>query len=337
MKALIFGVGSIGQRHLYNLKKLKVDEIAICDVNKKIVFSLSNKFKIKKFSNIDDAFSFNPEISLICTPSNTHLKIIQKCLKANSHVFVEKPISNSLEGVENSLKIAKKKNLKIAVGYNTRFDNGLALLKKKLNNLEIGRPLSILSQWGNNIRNWNHPNFLNHYILQKNGGIILDDSHEYDYLRWLLDDEVKTVYCQTQQLHSIKTSTESLASIILKFKRGTIATLIIDYVRPRYERNCHIIGENGSLHWEFSRKPSTKLYQTKSFSKVTKTKLIKSKNDVKIFQQNLNNSYILELKNFINSIKLDQKPFVDGLDAYKTLKIGMAALKSSESGKIISL
>ena len=88
---------------------------------------------------------------------------------------------------------------------------------------EIGKPLSILIKFGHNIKFWKPgTNYRNHYILKKGGGIILDDSHEYDYLGWLFDDEIKSVYCQTQKTNSIKTETESFASMILKTKKGLI-------------------------------------------------------------------------------------------------------------------
>lgn len=337
MKALIFGLGSIGERHLYNLKKLNFNDIGIYDVDHKKALQISKKYKTKYFLNIDDALSFDPTFSLVCTPSNSHLEIMKKCLKADSHVFVEKPISHSLEGVKQILSYAQKNNLKISVGHNLRFEKGLSFMKKKLNNLEIGRPLSIFAQWGNNIKNWNHPNFLNHYILKKGGGIILDDSHEYDYLRWILNDEVSSVYCQTQKLTSIKTQTESLASIILKFKKGTIATLILDYVRPKYERNCHIIGEKGDLRWEFSRESSKKPYQVKSSSKVSKTNLGKLKKQTQSFHQNLNSTYIAEIQNLIDCIKFDKEPLSNGFDGYRTLQIGAAALKSAKLNKIIKI
>ena len=337
MKALVFGGGSIGERHIHNLKKLHFKEIGIYDVNREKASYLAKKYKIKHFSKVDDALSSDPIISLICTPSKTHLNIMKKCLKANSNIFVEKPISDSEKGVESILNYAEKNNLKIAVGYNLRYENGLKLLKNKISSNKIGRPISVLAQWGNNIKNWNHPNYLNHYILKKGGGIILDDSHEYDYMRWILNDDVESVYCQTQKLKSIKTETESLASIILKFKKGTIGTLIIDYVRPQYQRNCHVIGEKGDTLWEFTRKNSKRPYQVNSTSKVTSNKLSLANKQIQIFHHNLNQTYILEIQNFIESIKNDQKPLVDGMEGLKTLKIGISALKSAKLNKIIKI
>ena len=147
---------------------------------------------------------------------------------------------------------------------------GLNLLKRNIKKNIDPIPLSILSEWGHNIKWWKPgTNFKNHYILQKGNGIILDDSHEYDYVRWLLDDDVDSVYCQTRKSKKIKTETESIASIILKFKKGTIATFVIDYMRPYYERKCHVICENGDLKWNYVPKNgSWKQYGAKATSSV---------------------------------------------------------------------
>ncbi len=188
LRSLIIGCGSIGERHLHNIKKIGIKDIGILDTNKTRVDSLSKKYSVKKFYDLDTALSFKPDFSIICTFPESHIPIANSCINSGSHVFVEKPLSSNLKGVIPMLKKAKTKKLKVAVGYNLRFDKGINLLKHKLRRKEIGRPLSILITFGHNIKFWRPgTNYKNHYILKKGGGIILDGSHEYDYLRWLFE------------------------------------------------------------------------------------------------------------------------------------------------------
>lgn len=340
MNGLIIGCGSIGSRHLHNLKTLGFSNIAIFDEDKQKVNELSKKYNIQKFYNLDSALDrFKPDFSIICTYPTSHVKLASRCIDSNSHIFIEKPLSFNLIGVERMLKKADVKNLKVTVGYNLRFDPGLNLLKKNIRKNNISRPMSILSEWGHNIKYWKPgTNFKNHYILQKGNGIILDDSHEYDYVRWLLDDEVESVYCQTRKLKTLKTQTESIASIILKFKKGTIGTFVIDYVRPYYERRCHVIGEKGDFKWEYAPKHGNwKEYGKKAISSVTTRFTNHSKIQTQNFDVKLNDMYVNEMKDFINSIIRNKKPLVSGWDGIKTLKIGLAALSSSQTGKVIKL
>ncbi len=235
------------------------------------------------------------------------------------------------------LKSAQSKGLKVAVGYNIRFDPGLQLIKRTLRRNIIDSPLSIAVEWGNNIRFWRPGlDYKNHYILKKGSGIILDDSHEYDYMRWLLDDEVELVYCQTGKMKSIKTETDSLASIILKFKKGTIGSLLIDYVRPSYERRCQIIGEKGEIKWEYTTKKSGwKDYSTKANSSVMINRLGSRSIKKNIFSFRSNDAYVNETTNFIHSVTHGIEPLVNGWDALKTLKIGLAALESARKNEVI--
>ena len=339
LRSLIIGCGSIGERHLHNIKKIGIKDLGILDTNKTRVNSLSKKYSVKKFYDLDSALSFKPDFSVICTLPESHIPIANSCINSGSHVFVEKPLSSNLKNVITMLKKAKTKKLKVAVGYNLRFDKGINLLKHKLQQKEIGKPLSILITFGHNIKFWRPgTNYKNHYILKKGGGIILDGSHEYDYLRWLFEDEIKSVYCQTRSTDSIKTETESFASIILKTKKGLIANLNIDYLRPFYERSCHIIGEKGSLRWEYNlTKSAWSTYTQKVNSKVTLQLLSKSSSQVFNNIIKVNDMYINEIRNFVESITLNKKPLVDGFDGLNTLRLGVAALESAKKKKIISL
>lgn len=338
LKGLVIGCGSIGERHLHNLKKIGINNLAIFDENKRRVNELGLKYRSEKFYDLKSALSYKPDFSIICTYPDSHLRIANYCIDICSNIFVEKPLSSNLNGVEKMLKRAHSKNLKVAVGYNMRFDHGLRFLKNKLDKGVISTPLSILAESGHNIKFWRPgTDYKYHYILRKGGGIILDGSHEYDYIRWLLNDEVKSVFCQTRKMASIKTETESIASIILKFRKGTVVSLFIDYVRPLYERQCHVIGEKGDLKWKFATKRSSwKDYDSLSDSTV-RINLIGRESGVNNFLIPTNQMYLDEMTSFIQSIIEHKKLIVDGWEGLKTLKIGIAALQSARTNKVVSL
>lgn len=338
-KCLIIGCGSIGERHLFNLKKLGIKDIAVYDINREKLRKISKKYRVQIFEDLNSSFSFKPDISLVCTYPGLHLKHSTACLKKGSHVFVEKPLSSSLVGVEKMLNMADSMGLKISVGYNTRFEKGLNFLRSKIKKIS-NNPLSISCQFGNHLKFWRPgSNYRIHYILKKDGGIILDDSHEYDYVRWLINDEVDTVYCQTKKSQTLKSKTESIASINLKFKNGTIANLLIDYLRPKFERNCHVIYENCEFRWKFNPKnrSSWKNYGTNVKVSVESNYISKQISKTKIFNEKINEMYFQEIKDFVYSVKNNKKPMIDGWEGFKTLQIGMAALKSATKNIIIKL
>src|SRR2546428_1777071 len=337
MKGLIIGCGTIGERHLQNLKKNGITNIAICDTDKKRANQIARRYTVKKFYDLHSALSFEPEFSFICTHPTSHLEIANICVNANIHIFIEKPLSTNLKGVEQMLKKAQSKRLQIAVGYNMRYDHGLRFLKERLQSV-MPNPLFISSEWGFDIKKWKPgSDYRKHYVLKKGGGIILDDSYEYDYIHLLLDDCVESVYCQTRKVSKIKTQTESIAAIVLKFRKGTIANLVIDYVRPQYERRCHIVDENGDLKWEYITGGSTWKPNGGKVKSIVMTNISGDKRAKRSFRVRPNQMYEDEIKNFIRSITKNERPVVDGWEGLKTLRIGIAALQSAEKDKIISL
>jgi predicted dehydrogenase len=307
----------------------------VCDQDKTKADKLAQKYRTQKSYELDSAFSFEPDFTFICTYPKSHVMIANRCLDTNSHIFIEKPLASNISGIEKMLKRAKSKKLQVAVGYNMRFHTGLIYLKKQIKSIS---PLVIFAEWGSNIKQWRPGlDYKNHYVLKKGGGIILDDSHEYDYVRWLLGDKVKSVYCKTRQVTNIKTETESLAVMTLTFKEGVIANLMMDYVRPQYERRCHIIGEKGDLKWEYLPKPSSwEKYDSRASVTISHS-LIKGTKTTKKQLVQTNQMYLDEARNFIDSIIHNKKPLVDGWDGLETLKIGRAALDSAKSNKPVFL
>jgi predicted dehydrogenase len=122
--------------------------------------------------------------------------------------------------------------------------------------------------------------------------------------------------------------------MILKFRKGTIANLVIDMLRPKYERYCHVIADHGDITWQFVPTiGSWKDYNSKANSIVTERSVNSNSVKQKNFQDNLNQMYVDEVKNFLASILHDKNSFVSGWEGLKTLKIGLAALKSAATNK----
>lgn len=337
LNGIVIGAGSIGERHINNLKLLGIKNIGVYDIDSKYSTKISKKYNISKFNEIENAIESNPNFALICTFPDSHIKLTKKCIENNIHTFIEKPLSSELKEVKSVLTNADKKHLKIAVGYNLRCEPGLNIIKKKYSNL-LQTSLNLVSEFGYNIKNWRQDNsYLNHYILKKGSGVILDSSHEYDFLRWMLSDEVKSVYCQTNKSKKIPTETESIANIILRFKKGHIGNILLDYLQPEYTRKFKIISDNHVLKWKFNiQKNPVENYSSKAETSISLYSL-NQKPKIKNLIYDFNNTYKLILKNFLTSILDDQKPICDGWDAYETLKIGLAAIKSSKTNRPVIL
>ena len=125
IKILIIGFGSIGQRHYKNLIKLGYKNVWVFDIDKykikgqetNVVSSLNNN-ELKKF-----------EVAFICNPNNAHIKTALKCAQAGCHLFIEKPLSHNLIGIDKLISVCQKDKLITMIGCNMRFHPCLKFIK----------------------------------------------------------------------------------------------------------------------------------------------------------------------------------------------------------------
>lgn len=327
MKFLIIGCGSIGERHIRNLNSLFTGDILAHDIDTDRLRLMKEKYNSEIYYDIEEALDQKPDAVLVCTPPNLHITMAMKAVHRGSHIFIEKPISNDLQGVDKFLAEAEKKKLIVSVGYNFRFHEGIKLMKNMINEGVIGKVLSAKAEFGQYLPDWRPwQNYKESYTARKDlgGGIILDGSHEIDYICWLLG-EVKEIFCFADKLSNLDVSVEDTSEILLKFKNDVIVEIHLDFIQRDYSRNCKIIGENGTITWDYTE-DIVKLYTVNT--KKWKTFPIKMKK---------HDMYIQEMKHFLDCINGKTKPIVDGITAKKVLEMALAAKKSAETGKVIKL
>ncbi len=327
MKILVIGCGSIGYRHIKNLRSLGIRDIRACDIDAKKLGKIKRELRIRVFRNINSALEEKPDAALVCTPPATHVQIAKELLEKEIHVFIEKPLSHSLKGVNKLISQAKKKNLIISVGYNFRFHPGLRKIKTILTTGKLGRILWGRAIFGQYLPDW-RPNqdYKKSYtaIRSKGGGIILDGSHEIDYMRWLLG-EVKYVCCVARKLSSLKVNVEDTADVLMQHRDKKISNIHIDFVRRDYFRECEIVGENGSIRWSFPR-GNVDMY------------LAKKRKWFQIYPGcGWNKMYVEEIKHFIKCLQGKEIPIVDAMEGKKTLETVLAAKKSAKMKRAVKV
>lgn len=318
MKFLIIGCGSIGQRHISNLLSIGLTNIQVYDSNTHLSKSVKKIFKV----SILDSLQFdNTDCTLVCTPPNTHIHYLIKALNNNSHVFIEKPLSNSLNNVLQIQKLTTKKSLQVFVGYNFRFDSGLRKTKKLLEQKIIGKIISFDAYEGWYLPKWRPwQNYRKSYTGSKTlgGGIILDGSHEVNYLQWL-GGTISQVFSYNAKIPSLSVETEGIAEALLKFKSGAIGRVHLDFLNPIYNRHCEILGEKGSIVWSFENKTLT----------INK---IKGKKTSQKYGTDNNQMYKDEIKYVIKCINGKPNELLSLDEAIKSLKISLAIKKSGNFG-----
>ncbi len=326
---LVIGCGSIGKRHIHNLKALKVGEIIACDVSPGRLSEVVRGYNVKAYNSAEDALAQKPDVAFICTPTSLHIAPALSAAKSNCHLFIEKPLSHSLDGVGELIETVSRKGLVTMVGCNMRFHPGIALMKELLDKKSVGRVVCARLQCGQYLPE-RHPweDYRRGYAAKQElgGGVILDSIHEIDYITWFLG-EVNRVFCLSGKLSSLEINTEDTAEILLQFSSEAIAEVHLDYIQRSYSRSCQIIGERGTILWDFNE-GQVKLYSAES----GKWQTFQQKPDYDI-----NEMYIEEMKHFLRYVEGKTRPMQDISSARRVLEIALAAKEAAKTGKVVSL
>jgi predicted dehydrogenase len=323
---LVIGSGSAGQRHLRVLKNIRPELVV------KLESARRNLEKIQYRSDLGtSAEEFKPDLVVIASPSTFHLESARHYIDSN--IFIEKPLSANLNGVANFKDLVNKHGTSVTVGYNLRFSKSLLFFKDCVSSKMVGEIFSIRVETGQYLPNWRPGTRYENGVSANGflgGGVILELSHEIDYLLWIFGS-CEWVTASVQKLSKLNLDVEDSAFIILGIlerfsNRRIVANLVLDFIRQDRTRTCIAVGEFGSLRWDGITQ-SVSIFRS-------------SGNDWEtIYQgnQNPDDTYALELESFIDSVERDKSPQVSLEEAIEVIKVADAIKSSSLEGKKISL
>ncbi len=321
------GYGSIGKRHIQNLLSLSDCNIIICTNQQKP--KLINKKRCIFVNTLKEGLSYNPIIGFVTNVSNQHIQTSMSLANTGCHIFIEKPLSNSLKNTEKLLNIVKKDKLVTSMGCNLRFHSCIKKIKFLLEEKTIGKIISVKAECGTYLPDW-HPyeNYSKSYAARDDlgGGVVLTCIHEIDYLYWFFGD-VKEVFSMTGKFSDLKIQSSDLSAIILKFKNNVVGEVHLDYFQRPEFRSCKIIGSKGTIYWD-SVDNEVKIFDIKKKKWIIKLK-------VKNFDKN--EQYVDELSHFLRCIDKKEKSINDLTQGIETLKIALNIIKSSKEKKLIKI
>ena len=322
-RVLIVGLGSIGQRHLRLARKLL--PAADIRVLRRQATSEVPEYSNGCFSHIEEAFAFTPQIAAIANPAPFHIDTAQSLANSGVHLLIEKPLSDSLKGVERLLETCHKQGTVLVIGYNLRYLPSLQRFRDLLGKRVIGRVLSVRCEIGQYLPSWRPGNNYRLGVSARQslgGGALLELSHELDYLRWIFG-EVEWVKATLSRQSDLEIDVEDSAHLTLGFVPESdghrlIGTVNLDFIRHDTTRLCTAIGEHGSLRWngltgEVAVFTSGERQWRQVFSHTHQR----------------DQSYMAEWQDFIACVAESKLPQVTGEDGLKVLEIIEAARDSA--------
>jgi predicted dehydrogenase len=321
MPILICGLGSIGRRHLRNLRSLGRDDVVLLRTGKSTLPE-DELEGLPVECDLDQALGrWRPDAVVVSNPTALHLGVAIPSAEAGCHLLIEKPLSHTMEGVEDLKEAMTRGGGQILIGFQFRFHPGLRAVKHLLEGETIGRVLSARAHWGEYLPKW-HPweDYHLSYAARNDlgGGVVLTLCHPFDYLVWLVG-EIVSVSAAIGTLGALGLEVEETAEVLLDFKQGVLASVHLDYNQRPASHWLEIVGTEGTIRWDYTN-GNVRWWssQTSEWQDIPAPKKFE-RNDM--FQD--------EMRHFLEVIEGTAKPICSLDDGVQSLRIALAAKRSA--------
>ena len=342
MKVLVVGLGSIGQRHVRNLRALlgtsvdilayrtrRLSPIVGDDLTIAANEDLEGKYGIRAFGDLDEALDQGPEVVFVCNPTSLHLPVAARAARAGCHLFLEKPISHTFEGVDELINIVNSHGLVAAVGCQLRFHPCLRRLRTLLSERAIGNIISARAECGEYLPAW-HPyeDYRSSFAARADlgGGVLLTQVHEFDYLLWLFGMPQR-LFAVGGHLSSLEIDVEDTATVLMDIvveNRSIPVYVHHDFLQMPFRRSCAVVGDQGQITIDLRRGV---LEWTGADGAV------RAREAVPEFDRNW--LFLEEMEQFLRSIRGTEEPAVSLADGARALAIAVAAKESIRTGATV--
>lgn len=320
----VLGVGHLGRWHVEQFRKIPTAHlVGIFDTDAAHANSVAEEFGTLAFDSFENLLEQIQALSIV-TPTASHYRFAKEALKQGKHVFVEKPVTETVEQGEELSQIAAANGLKFQVGHIERFNPAILTVEKIINNplfIESHR-LSTFNPRGTDV------------------AVVLDLMiHDIDLVLSFIKSPVKAIHASGV---SIISSTEDIANCRLEFENGAVANVTASRISTRKMRKMRFFQPDAYISVDFLG-GSSDVYHLGPVNE-------EDSNDAALFSLGLGekdkgqrqisfkhyprkeiNSLNYELTLFVQSIQEDRPSAVPGKEAVRALRVARQILKNIEA------
>lgn len=329
IRCAVFGVGRLGLLHAKNVAhRIQGAELVYVVASRpERAREAAEKLGIPNWTTDPDTVFQDETIDavIIVTPTNTHYELIKKAVQYKKQIFVDKPITETVEQAKEVMELIQTNNIHCMVGFMRRFDPAYIEAKKRIQAGDIGTPLYFKGVSRD-------PGSPPEEVIKNSGGIFLDLCiHDFDIARYLLDSEVKSITSVgAVHVHPFMKKYRDVDQAIsyLTFENGAAAD--IEGSRNStfgYDIRGEVVGTEGSIQIGTLRKENVTLLNH------TGTTF----ENIPAFQAKFENAFLIEMNHFINCLRNDEKPLVNEIDGLASLQVAAAATEAFHLNRNVTI
>lgn len=314
VKVGLFGAGYLGKFHINNWQEIhEATLVGFYDPDDETAKEIIDIYNLKRFYNSDELMDACDVIDVV-SPTPFHFDICEKAIRKGKHVFVEKPMANTVEEAQQLVKLVQESNVKLQVGHVERFNP--AFLAAKQFDL--------------------HPMFIEvHRLAQftprgSEVSVIMDLMiHDIDIVLSMVNSDVKHISASGV---GVMTETPDIANVRIEFYNGCVANLTSSRISMKKMRKMRLFQKDAYIGIDFLNK-STEIFKLKDAEDVNAFAFdIETANGIKtIAMSNPKvpevNAIKLELHEFLKAIKNNTRPIVNEIDGLRAMEVAHQILQ----------
>jgi predicted dehydrogenase len=250
LRVLVVGCGSIGKRHARVLRQIGVKTLYACDPVPEQMAAAAAETRFDGVAGtLEEGLAFKPDAVFLCTPPALHVAQAVQAMESGCHVFTEKPLSSSLEGLRGLEALIERSGRKLMVGLCFRFHRGLLRARRMLEEGRIGRIVSIRALMGEHLPDV-RPDYRDLYLAKCNGAFEL--MHDIDLAIWFAGRDARSVQAIHGGFSDIGIEAPDLVEILMEFPDRCAASVHLDFFQIPRRRQIELMGTRGTITVEFA-------------------------------------------------------------------------------------
>jgi predicted dehydrogenase len=340
----IVGTGMISRFHARAIAEVRGAKLAACfDSAPGRAAAFAKDHPCQPYETLKEMLA-DPAVDIvaIATPSGAHMEPAVAAARAGKHVIVEKPLEVTLKKCDRIIRACEEMGVKLSAIFPSRFHDSSKLLKKAVDKNRFGRLTlgDAYVKWFRTQEYYDSGAWRGTWALDGGGALMNQAIHTVDLLTWLMGP-VDEVAAHTTTLAHTRIEVEDVATATLKFANGALGVIeATTAVYPGYLKRIELHGNEGTAvleeedikTWDFAKKlrSDEAVHQQMASSKSTGGGAA----DPSAIGHH---GHAIQFRDFVDAIKKDRTPAIDGHEGRRSVEIILAIYKSAWTGKSVKL